>query len=145
MIPYLQQGRGLDDALDMPAYTSFRSARRTERTAARRYSRCCFPRHLNFDYKSGDQHVVIKNGELVEGIINEKLVGQGDGALILKIFEEFGPDFTEMFLLNMAKMSLRAAYRYGVTIGIERLLPAGRRGEGARSDHSAGGSKVQEL
>ncbi len=40
-------------------------------------------------------------------MVSEKFVGESNGSLILKIFEQYGPDFTTQFLLRMAKMSVR--------------------------------------
>ena len=75
------------------------------------------PNDLDFEYKSGEQKVVIKKGELVEGTISEKLVGDG-GMLMLKIFESYGPDFTMNFLLKIAKLALRATLKAGLTISV---------------------------
>jgi DNA-directed RNA polymerase subunit A' len=103
------------------------------------------PKTLNFEHKSGDQQIVIKKGELLEGTISEKLVGQGGGTLILAIFQECGADFTEKFLLNIAKLSLRVAYKYGVTIGIgDYYLPDAIEKEGANIIAQAD-AKVHEL
>lgn len=103
------------------------------------------PKTFNFDHKYGDQHVVIKNGELTEGVINEKLAGMGGGTLILALFTECGPEFIETFLLNVAKMSLRAAYKYGVTIGMsDYYLPEAVEKESKQIIAQAD-SKVHEL
>jgi DNA-directed RNA polymerase subunit A' len=75
------------------------------------------PKDLEFEYKSGTSKIVIKKGELVEGTVSSKLVGEG-GALILKLFDEYGADFTMEFLLRMTKMTLRVAEAAGVTISV---------------------------
>jgi DNA-directed RNA polymerase subunit A' len=75
------------------------------------------PKDFNFEFKDGSQKTVIKKGELVEGVITAKLVSEG-GALILKVFQECGPDFTSEFLLRMTKISLRTAAKAGVTISV---------------------------
>ncbi len=103
------------------------------------------PKALDFDYKSGDQHVVIKKGELAEGVINERMVGQGNGALILAIFNGFGADFADKFLLNIAKVSLRAAYKYGVTIGIGDYYVSDAVEKEGEQIIAQAESKVQEL
>ena len=77
------------------------------------------PNGLNFESKNKHGKVVIKNGLLVEGIIDNKLVGEKGGVLISHIFIEYGPDFNEKFLLNIAKLSLRAAYIYGLTVSVK--------------------------
>ena len=77
------------------------------------------PNGLNFESKNKHGKVVIKNGLLIEGIIDNKLVGEKGGVLISHIFIEYGPDFNEKFLLNIAKLSLRAAYIYGLTVSVK--------------------------
>ena len=77
------------------------------------------PNGLNFESKNKHGKVVIKNGLLIEGIIDNKLVGEKGGVLISHIFIEYGPDFNEKFLLNIAKLSLGAAYIYGLTVSVK--------------------------
>ena len=77
------------------------------------------PKGLDFESKNKHGKVVIKNGVLEEGIIDNKLVGEKGGVLISHIFVEYGPDFNEKFLLNIAKLSLRAAYVYGLTVSVK--------------------------
>ena len=77
------------------------------------------PKGLNFESKNKHGKVVIKNGLLEEGIIDNKLVGEKGGVLISHIFIEYGPDFNEKFLLNIAKLSLGAAYIYGLTVSVK--------------------------
>ncbi|MDE1868943.1 MAG: DNA-directed RNA polymerase subunit A' [Candidatus Micrarchaeota archaeon] len=76
------------------------------------------PKDFDFEFKSGNSLVSIKKGELKEGIINYKLVGEG-GELIMMLFEQYGSDFCMNFLLNVAKMSLRACAKAGVTISVK--------------------------
>lgn len=76
------------------------------------------PKDLDFEGKIGEQSLTIKKGELVDGMISEKFVGESNGALILKVFEDYGPEFTTDFLLKMAKMSTRATAASGITISV---------------------------
>jgi DNA-directed RNA polymerase subunit A' len=77
------------------------------------------PDDLNFEDKHGNQNITIKNGEIVDGMVSESFVGESNGSLILKIFEDYGPDFTTQFLLKMAKMSVRVTAFLGTTISIK--------------------------
>ena len=77
------------------------------------------PKGLNFESKNKHGKVIIKDGLLEEGIIDNKLVGEKGGVLISHIFVEYGPDFNEKFLLNIAKLSLGAAYIYGLTVSVK--------------------------
>ena len=76
------------------------------------------PKDLDFESKHGNQNLTIKKGEITNGMISETFVGESNGSLILKIFEDYGPDFTTEFLLRMAKMSVRVAALMGTTISI---------------------------
>ncbi len=76
------------------------------------------PKDLNFEAKHGNQHIAIKKGEIVGGTLSESFVGDSNGSLILKIFNDYGPDFTTEFLFRMAKMSVRVTAMMGTTISI---------------------------
>ncbi len=76
------------------------------------------PKGLNIETKTQDGKTVIKDGELVEGVIDEKMTGGSGGSLILAVFEQFGSGFTERFLLNLAKLSLMVTAMRGISISI---------------------------
>ncbi len=76
------------------------------------------PKDLDYTAASKQgEKVVIKNGELVEGVVGESIIGFG-GPLILEVFEKYGPDVTEMFLHGVSAMAARAVYTAGMTISI---------------------------
>jgi DNA-directed RNA polymerase subunit A' len=79
------------------------------------------PKDLDYEVKSsGANKVVIKKGIVEEGIIDEGMVGGGERSyLIMKLWEDYGADTVERFLLNISKLSLRAAYAYGVTLSLK--------------------------
>ena len=76
------------------------------------------PSDLDFEGKSGTQNLVIKKGKIVDGTVSESFVGESNGSLILKIFEDYGPDFTTDFLLKMAKISVRVTALVGTTVSV---------------------------
>ncbi len=76
------------------------------------------PEDLTFEAKHGSQHLAIKNGKITDGMISEAMVGESNGALLLKLIEDYGPEFTTEFLLKMAKISTRVALMSGVTVSI---------------------------
>ncbi len=76
------------------------------------------PDDLDYEEDSKSNKVVIKGGELKEGYIDAKLIGIG-GTLIQRMFSGYGSDVTMRFLLNAAKLSLRALLMQGVTISIK--------------------------
>ena len=75
------------------------------------------PKGLDFEFRDGSNKLVVKNGEIVEGSITARLVGDG-GELILKIFNDYGPDVNLEFLSRMSRMALIAAEKAGVTISV---------------------------
>jgi DNA-directed RNA polymerase subunit A' len=77
------------------------------------------PEDLDFESKIGNQSITIRKGQLVDGTVQNNFVGEGNGSLILKIFEDYGPDVTTEFLLRMAKLSVRVTAMMGVTISIK--------------------------
>lgn len=77
------------------------------------------PKDFDFAYGSGNKKVVIKKGELAEGMLGVETVGGAGGVLIREIFHRYGADFTEAFLKNMCTLSLIAAYAHGITISIK--------------------------
>ncbi len=77
------------------------------------------PKDLDFEAKRGTQTLTIKKGEITDGMVSESFVGESNGSLILKIFEDYGPDFTTEFLLRMAKISVRVTALMGTTISVK--------------------------
>ncbi len=76
------------------------------------------PEGLNFEAKTNEGKTVIKNGELVDGVIDEKMIG-GGGALLMKIFDQYGADVEMNFLLNLTKLALIVTAKMGMTISIK--------------------------
>lgn len=76
------------------------------------------PEDLDFSQKIGTQSITIKKGQLVDGTVTEKFVGESNGSLILKMFEDYGADRTTEFLHSMAKLSVRVTAMMGITISV---------------------------
>ncbi len=76
------------------------------------------PKDLNFEGKEGSHMLTIKKGVITDGMVSGAFVGEGGGTLLLKIFEDYGAEFTTEFLLKMAKMSVRVAAFMGTTISV---------------------------
>jgi DNA-directed RNA polymerase subunit A' len=75
------------------------------------------PKDLNYTGKNSRGAVTIKNGDLVEGVMDNKLVG-GGGALLTKLFFDYGADFTSDFIFKAATIALRTDYTQGLTVSI---------------------------
>ncbi len=77
------------------------------------------PKGFNFEAKTSDGKMVIKNGELIEGVIDEKLIGGGGGVMLLEIYNKYGADISMDFLLKLTKLSLTVASKMGMTMSIK--------------------------
>ncbi|MFI5412779.1 MAG: DNA-directed RNA polymerase subunit A', partial [Candidatus Micrarchaeales archaeon] len=76
------------------------------------------PKGMNFEAKGMDGKIIIKNGELTEGIIDAKMIGSGGGVLFSRIFQDYGADVSQHFLLNLTKLSLMVSLKMGMTISV---------------------------
>ncbi len=66
-----------------------------------------------------DEEVVIENGQLVKGIIDDAAVGAFGGKLVDRIIQEYGPDFAIDFLNKMTNLALIYLRKHGITIGVD--------------------------
>ncbi|OYT34448.1 DNA-directed RNA polymerase subunit A' [Archaeoglobales archaeon ex4484_92] len=66
-----------------------------------------------------DAYVVISNGNLLTGTIDEKAVGAFKGIIIDEIVRRFGRKEARRFIDNMTQLAIRVISRLGFTIGID--------------------------
>ncbi len=66
-----------------------------------------------------DAYVIIKNGELVRGTIDEKAVGAFKGIVIDEIVRKYGTEKAKEFIDQMTHLAIRAIMFTGFTIGID--------------------------
>lgn len=66
-----------------------------------------------------DAYVIIKNGELIKGTIDEKAVGAFKGIIIDEIVRKYGNDVAKEFIDNLTHLAIRAIMLTGFTIGID--------------------------
>ncbi|ASI13573.1 DNA-directed RNA polymerase subunit A' [Candidatus Mancarchaeum acidiphilum] len=81
-----------------------------------------FPKDFNFTGNNMKGQVIIKNGKLIEGILDARMIGEKGSTLISKLFIDYGPDFIERFILNLTKISLRAIYKRGLTVSVKDYI-----------------------
>ena len=62
--------------------------------------------------------VVIKDGNLVQGILDKDNLGEGSGLLLRRIHQIYGPDKTVIFLGKIYRLGIEILYRLGFTVGI---------------------------
>ncbi|MGI0100447.1 MAG: DNA-directed RNA polymerase subunit A' [Candidatus Micrarchaeaceae archaeon] len=103
------------------------------------------PKDLDFEDKVGNQSITIKNGRITDGMVSESFVGESNGSLILKIFDDYGPEFSTEFLFRMAKMSVRVTEMMGTTISIRDYYKSEQLNEDLRSITTSVQDKASEL
>lgn len=62
--------------------------------------------------------VVIKKGNLVQGVLDKDNLGEGSGLLLRQIHKIYGPDKTVTFLGKIYRLGIEVLYRLGFTAGI---------------------------
>lgn len=89
------------------------------------------PKGFNIEHKSksGD-YVVIKNGKLIEGTIDNAAVGAGDGKILDKVEIEYGAETTKKLLYNLTRLAIEYLMQCGFSISIsDQDLPQGAKAE----------------
>ena len=66
-----------------------------------------------------DAYVVIRNGELLMGTIDEKSIGAFKGIIINKIIRELGPSVGAEFIDNVTNLAIRGIMYHGFSFGID--------------------------
>lgn len=79
------------------------------------------PKDLNVTFRSAtdfEDFVVIKNGKLMKGVIDDKALGEKKGKLIDIIERRYGGEFTKEFLNRVSRVSLAVISMKGFSISI---------------------------
>jgi DNA-directed RNA polymerase subunit A' len=73
---------------------------------------------LYFSSSTGDD-VVIENGQLIEGTIDEDAVGAFGGEVVDTLTKEYGETRSRVFINEIASLAMRAIMHFGFSIGID--------------------------
>lgn len=88
------------------------------------------PKGLNIEFSSSvgikdpeidrenDAYVIIKNGELLEGTIDETSIGAFKAKILDRIIKEYGSERGAQFIDDATKLGIRAVMRTGLSFGI---------------------------
>ncbi|MEM5790547.1 MAG: DNA-directed RNA polymerase subunit A' [Candidatus Aenigmatarchaeota archaeon] len=77
------------------------------------------PKDFSIQYRSkAGENVVIKDGKLVEGIIDSAGVGAENGKIIDKIEKEYGSEFAKKFLFNISRLSMNFLMMNGFSVSV---------------------------
>lgn len=80
------------------------------------------PKGLNIEFKGKiSPKVIIKNGELIEGVIDKNSIGREAGKLIDVIEKEFGYDEAHKFIDRVARLGIGYFDMFGFTIGLDDM------------------------
>ena len=92
------------------------------------------PRNLNSEFKAkicekcdnckrencpNDAYVMIENGKLLRGTIDDIAVGAFNGRLINQIVKEYGNEVARVFLDNISKLGNVTLSTFGMTVGVD--------------------------
>lgn len=82
------------------------------------------PTDLNTKFRTAtsyDEYVVIKNGRLTEGVIDDNALGEKKGKLIDIIEKKYGPEAAKDFINKVSKLSLEVVTRKGFSISLDDM------------------------
>ncbi len=68
--------------------------------------------------EDGNHEVIIKEGHLIQGVIDKKNLGEGSGMLLRSIHKKYGPDKTLIILGNIVRLGIEVLTMKGFTTAI---------------------------
>ncbi|MDP4012312.1 MAG: DNA-directed RNA polymerase subunit A' [Candidatus Nanoarchaeia archaeon] len=78
------------------------------------------PKDFNYRGTSKDKkEVIVKNGELVEGVIDKNAIGEENGVLIRDLYRIYGEDTTLELIGKIFRLGIAVLLRRGFTTGIQ--------------------------
>ncbi len=81
------------------------------------------PKGLDFEVPQGNGKFVIKDGELVEGVVDKKMYGEGrSNKLFAAIVMGYGFAALQDFLTKSSRLSYAFTTLFGVTIGVKEYM-----------------------
>ncbi len=119
-----------EDAMDILAAAGYKGEIKDKMTGKEIFSKI-LPPDLNLEYKAKlctgsieecrkhDAYVVIKNGELIEGVIDEASIGAFKGKIIEYIARKKGSNAAREFIDKVTKLGIAAITKIGFTTGID--------------------------
>ena len=119
-----------EDAMDILAAAGYRGEVKDKMTGKEIFSKI-LPPDLNLEYKAKlctgseeeckkqDAYVVIKNGQLLQGVIDEASIGAFKGKIIEYIARKKGMKEAREFIDRVTKLGIAAITKIGFTTGID--------------------------
>jgi len=94
-------------------FTDF-SRFKKEKVTGKEIFSALLPADFNF---IGDE-IVVKQGLLIEGVIDARHISHGKGFLLRNIHKKYGPDVTSIVLTNMFRLGVKYLLKIGFTTGL---------------------------
>ncbi len=107
------------DLLSSVGVTDYSDLPDKEIVDGKRVFSCLLPN--DFQFRSGegeDEGVVIEDGTMKEGLLNDNNLGVGSGLLLRRIHKKYGEDRTVDILNNIYRLGLEVLTKFGFTSGI---------------------------
>jgi len=76
------------------------------------------PKDFSIEYSGKTSRVVIRNGKLISGVIDEKGIGAFHGIILDELDKKYGHKFAKKFLFNVSRVSIEFLTRYGFTVSV---------------------------
>ncbi len=99
---------------------------------------------LAFTSSAGDE-VVIENGQLLEGTIDEGAVGAFGGQIVDTIMKDHGPTRARIFINEVSSLAMRSIMHFGFSLGIDDESIPGNASEQIEEVIANAYDRVEEL
>lgn len=96
-----------------------------------------------FDIK--DENILIKNGELLSGILTKGTIGSSSGGIVHIIWKEKGPFETKEFMSRTQLLINNWLHQNGFTVGVEDIIATKQTLDKIKLDFKENMKKVKEI
>jgi DNA-directed RNA polymerase subunit A' len=76
------------------------------------------PKGLNLQFRGKIDDVIIREGELVSGVIDEMAIGSFKGRIIDRIFRQYGEEEAKRFIHDVSRLAINYILQAGFSFGI---------------------------
>ncbi len=76
------------------------------------------PKGLNLQFRGKIDDVIIREGELVSGVIDEMAIGSFKGRIIDRIFRQYGEEEAKRFIKDVSRLAINYILQAGFSFGI---------------------------
>ena len=109
------------DAIELLFASGFREIEKInfkEKVDGKEIFSILLPNDLNFIGESKTGKVIIKDGNLIEGIIDKKTIGEGGGTLLRHLHKNYGPEIVMRIVNYISNLGIQVLKKKGLTISM---------------------------